>query len=367
MGFYFDDSEKDKKQHINLSESAWLVIEQDIKNFYLDETSESKSGFLNTVFSNFYADADASINLRYMNKIEELEKMFSSKDFKNIDSKIKEKMISSMADSYKESLKEKVNNYPKGHGEKFRINVENVELLKNDISEEDIYDGSIGLYLKAIYEEYCTLHTYEREQVFFREIVDEINKAIISTKKLKITIKKKRSFQDNSYYNRKFYVTPYKIVQDNTKSYNYLIGISEEILNDNTTSEKKISSFRISRIDKVMMCKSMSGFLSQDKKDEIEEEIILKLPQFMAGDLIDVKVRFTNYGYENYNRLLYLRPNYYTKVENEELTFIFHCTEVQAMNYFLKFVRDVEILEPDYLREKFITRYKEALSIYEDK
>ena len=42
MGFYFDKFEKDKKQHINLSENAWYIIEQDIKNFYSDEKLESK-------------------------------------------------------------------------------------------------------------------------------------------------------------------------------------------------------------------------------------------------------------------------------------------------------------------------------------
>ena len=365
MGFYFDEFEKDKKQHINLSETAWYIIEQDIKNFYLDEASESKSGFLNTVLTNYYEEADASINIRYMNKIEELEKLFSSAKFKGIDANTKEKIISSMSESYKKELVDKAFSHPKGHGEKFRINVENVELLKNDVTEDEKYDDIIGLYLKVIYEEYCLLQTYEREQVFFKENVDEINKAIAATKKLKITIKQKHNPKDNTTYNRKFYVAPYKIVQDTTKSYNYLVGIAEEIFDNNTIGEKKISSFRISRIDKIMMCKSMSGFLSQEKKDDIEQELMSKLPQFMAGDLIDVKIKFTKKGYESYNRLLYLRPNNYTKVDNEELTYIFHCSEVQAMNYFLKFCRDVEVLEPEYLREKFIQRYKSALAVYE--
>ena len=56
MGFYFDEFEKDKKQHLNLSEAAWYVIDQDIKNFYLDEDSESKSGLLNIVLRNFYEE-----------------------------------------------------------------------------------------------------------------------------------------------------------------------------------------------------------------------------------------------------------------------------------------------------------------------
>lgn len=365
MQWDFDMFEKDKKQHINLSESAWCVIEQDIKNFYLDEDSESKSGFFNKIITNFHEDADASINTRYNCKTEELLELLSSKDLKKVSESVKELLISSMAESYKNKLIDKAFSYPKGHGEKFRINVENVELFKNDCIDAEYYDGTIGLYLKALFEEYSLLQTYQREQVFFRDTVDEIERGIINQKKLKITIKQKHNSNDSTYYSRKFYVSPYKIVQDSTKSYNYLVGMSEEIFDDNTTGEKQISSFRISRIEKIMMCRSMSGFLSQEKKDIIENELITKLPQFMAGDIIDVKIRFTKKGLEQYNRLLYLRPNNYTKIKDEDMTYIFHCTEVQAMNYFLKFVREIELLEPTYLREKFIMRYKDALAVYE--
>ncbi len=138
-------------------------------------------------------------------------------------------------------------------------------------------------------------------------------------------------------------------MQDTTKSYNYLVGFFEEIYDDNSISEKSISSFRISRIDKIMMCRSMSGFLSQEKKESIENELVTKLPQFMAGDLINVKIKFTQKGYESYKRVLYLRPNYYERDKIDNLTYTFHCTEVQAINYFLKFGRDVELLKPDYL------------------
>ena len=149
-----------------------------------------------------------------------------------------------------------------------------------------------------------------------------------------------------------------------TKSYNYLVGVSENIFDNNTIGEKIISSIRISFIDKITMCKSLNGFISKDKKIEIEKELLSKLPQFMAGDIINVKIKFTKKGYEQYNRLLYLRPNHYSKVEGEDLTYIFECTEVQAINYFLKFGRDVEVIEPKSLRNKFINRYKSALAVY---
>ncbi|MBE5738724.1 MAG: WYL domain-containing protein [Clostridiales bacterium] len=365
MGFFFNGEDLDKKQHINLSESAWCVIEQDIKNFYLDEKAESKSGFLNTVIANFYELAEASISLRCKNKEEELRRLLSGDNKGSDMDESLSRVVSSICKAYMDELINKTYSYPKGHGEKFRINQGNVNLLRDDVHEEKYYDDNVGQYLKALYEEYCLLQTFERERVFFKKNFDEINKAISEQKKLKITIKQKHNPIANTTYNRKFYVTPYKIVQDTTKSYNYLVGLAEEILPDNTLTEKKISSFRISRIDKVMVCTTMSGRLSQEKKDCIEKELREKTPQFMAGDLIDVKIRFTKKGYENYNRLLYLRPNNYTKVDGEDLTYVFHCTEMQCMSYFLKFVRDAEILEPLYLRNKFKDRYKNALEVYE--
>ena len=40
MGFWFDDISTEWKQHINLSESAWIIVLEDIKNFF--KTSRRK-------------------------------------------------------------------------------------------------------------------------------------------------------------------------------------------------------------------------------------------------------------------------------------------------------------------------------------
>ena len=363
----FDDdylADKDKKQHLNLSEPAWLIVDQDIKNFYLNEKEETKSGFFNRILKNFYETSKASINIRCENKREELKKVFNAKTFASFDGEMKETFIEKYLEVYKKELKDKALSYPKGHGEKFRINVENVQLLKDEINEEEYYDDTIGLYLKALYEEYCEKQNFEREQIFFKDIMDEISMAINESKKLKLAIKEKYNPKTKSFYTRRYLVSPYKIVQDDTKSYNYLIGLAEEIKEDGTTKEKKVSSFRISRIDKIKKMSSMGGFISKENKDKIEDELIHKKAQFMVGDIIDVKVRFTRKGIESFKRQLYLRPQFYEKSKTEDCVYTFKCTEVQAINYFFKFARDVEVLEPQVLREKFIKRYSEALDNY---
>ncbi len=369
MGFYFNDYDKDKKQHLNLSESAWCVIEEDIKNFYPGEKEGPLSGFLNCVFANFYEEADASVETRCLAKTSELNFLFSGKEFKDVDASSKKRMVETIVQAYRKQLSEKAKSYPKGHGEKFRINIANVDLLRDDVPEEDVYDGVIGDYLKAVYEEYCALQTYKREQIFFKETVDEINKAIADEKQLKITLLPKYDPKTKTYLSQTFYVTPYKIAQDTTQSYNYLIGVSlpEKSFGEaGAKAKKSVASIRLSRIAKIRELSSMKGFISKDKREQIEKELLLKTPQFMKGDLLNVKVRFTKKGYENYSRFLYLRPNDCTKVEGEELTYLFHCTELQAISYFVKFLRDAEILEPLYLREKFKERYRDAYSLYLD-
>ena len=33
MGFYIPEFETEWKQHLNLSDSAWIIIEEDVRNF----------------------------------------------------------------------------------------------------------------------------------------------------------------------------------------------------------------------------------------------------------------------------------------------------------------------------------------------
>ena len=75
--FYIDDFAVDLKQHINLSDNARLVIDEDIRNFYSSTEKESFSGFLNQIFTNFYQKSIASIDLRLLEKKEELEKIYN--------------------------------------------------------------------------------------------------------------------------------------------------------------------------------------------------------------------------------------------------------------------------------------------------
>lgn len=369
---------KDHKQHLNLSEAAWLVVQQDQEDFFEKEedgtSTGSLSGFLNIILENFYETAEASIAIRSRGMREKLEKDFGGKDFDKYDATVKNAFINKIVEVYQKEAEEKIEKLDKakGAGKKFRINNDNVLLLKDNLSEDLYYDDSIGLYLKALYEEYCKKPHYEREKIFFKSTMDEIGLAKEAGKKLKI-VQKKTNRKTGKLEMHYYYVSPYDVVHDEGRQYNYLIGLSEEVdangdpkvdFNGNRVVPK-VASLRISQIVRIRMMKSMSGFLSKADKDDIEKALVEKKPQFMVGDLEDIKVRFTKSGFENFGRQLHLRPQFCDKVEGEDLVYVFHCTEQQAKNYFFKFASDVEILEPASLRAWFKNKYIYAVNHYE--
>lgn len=372
--FCIDEFETELKQHINLSESAWLTIDEDIKNFYEPKEKKSFSGFLNRVFKNFYQKADATISLRFIEKEEELEKLYSSKEFSSFDKKTISLFIGKYINVYEQELKEKALSYPSGHGEKFRINKENLDILRES-SEANYYEGIIGKYLKAIFEEYALKPLYIREQIFFNDVILTIQNAIYRKKKLKISLLEKTTVQGDSRYIKKYLVSPYYIVQDKTNSFNYLIGYSEEIkdtvVEENGFKRKTIeygektpACFRISRIGKIDMQISMGMCYSQDKANILNEMLIKRTPMYMSGEPITIKIQFSDKGLESFKRQLYMRPQFYTVDKTDKHIYYFECTEIQAINYFFKFGWDALVLEPTDLAEKFKKRYERALKTY---
>ena len=363
MGFFINEITYELKQHLNLSESAWEIIYNDISSFYGEEGKQSFSGFLNRVFYNFYQDAGASVSLRAQRLREELLEL--AKREKDIlgDEKSAEPILSLLVSEYEKQALSTALSYPKGIGKKFRVNRQNLDVLR-DIDCADMYSDSIGSYMKAIFEEYATLPQAKRESIFFKETIDLCNLAIARRNKLKITLAGRFSTQKKESYARKFYLSPYAIVTDKSGFFNYLIGISEEIRKDGSLDERHISSFRISRIDKISIMSSMSGFLSRQKIDEIENELQTKSPQYMAGDLEEIKVLFTDKGLELFERQMYLRPAIYTKIDKN--CYLFRCTEMQAVHYFFKLGRDARIISPIHLRERLRGYYKDALAAYEE-
>lgn len=343
----------DQKQHINLTESAWLFIEDDMHNFYLDEKNRQLSGFLNRIFKNFHEHAQASISIESSKLSMQMENLLSASAFKDVDSKIKRRFSQMMIHTFETESIQSVTSYPKGEGRKFRINNENLGIIE-DLMEDRYYDGSLGLYLKALFEEYARKPYYERERIFFSDYVEIIEQAIDKNLLLKVTLDS----------NRKFYLKPYSIVMDKYASFNYLVGYGQPI-KVTDVDEEHMSSFRLSRIQDIKILQSKSGKIGVEKQKKLQQELNIKGPQFLTSEAVEIRIRLNKKGIEKYRTQIHLRPQY-TRIENNQ-DYIFSCTETQAYYYFFKFGKDAVVLSPKSLRAKFKFDYETAINEYNNK
>ena len=336
------------KQHLNLSKEAWLCIDDDINNFTNPRNKKNLSGFLNTVFNNFYREANASISIRITNYQDELNnilKQFEIGIESNILFTLKEKLIENETFKLKQNISQ-----IKGEGRKFRINNDNLKILE-DSHENLFYDNSLGLYLKAIFEEYTKKPYYLREQIYFKEHIDKINYSLKNNQMIKITL----------INNVKFWVSPFSLETEKTQTFNYLIGVAREF-NKNQTPPKTISSFRLSKIKDIYISERKSN-ISNQLKNSISKQLNNSGPQFMSSTECLIKVKLTEKGKKKYSSQIYMRPTY-TKIEDD--IYYFYATETQIIYYFFKFGNDALIIEPIALKKYLEKFYYESYIAYKE-
>ena len=353
------------KQNINLSNNAWNIIKEDMFNFCSKEDENNLSGFLNRIFASFHNKAKASVSLRKKEQTDKYKKYKQEEGYS-------EALFNKIIDNYAEDLLTESLNYPKGEAKKFTLNKNNLETLRRSHEVDYYRDGkgneNLGKYLKAIFEEYALKRPFERELIYFSSYVDMIELAIKSKAYLEIVQQERTSKHGNKIQNTYFF-SPYKIVVDDTLPFNYLIGYSELAnQSDGSIIESKIAPVRISRIVKMsIVSKNESASLSSLQKKAIDDELEKKSPAYLVGDILDIEVKFTQKGLEQFKKQILMRPNIYYKLKEEKnyTHIVFKCTEAQAINYFFKFGSLIEIISPNDVRTKFINRYKEGLEIYQ--
>jgi hypothetical protein len=347
----FDIRSIDQKQHLNLSEYAWMIIEEDMFNFSLDSTHlTSLSGFINQLISNFADFAQSSISIELMRYDKELDEVFQSLLVSSYEPKIRNDYKRLLMQTKKRELLQVADEYPKGIGRKFRINNENAEYLES--SEDDRYYGKYpGPYLKALCEEYARKVYSEREKIYFLDKVMIIETAISHASALRMTLNN----------GRKFNVSPYAFVTDRLDSFNYLVGYSDEV--DVPDSVYHMSSFRLSRIQSIKAIQSRSGKITKVEKEILSKQLSEVGPQFLAGDHQEFMVKLTERGIQRYHQQIHLRPRYVKIIDVSN--FVFYCSEIQIIYYFFKFGRDAEIIAPMNTRMKFMKFYEEAFNLYQ--
>ncbi len=369
MIYGIDPSEVDKRQRVNLSSQALDVIKEDMFNFCDENGKETFSGFLNRIFTNFYQDSKSTIDLRINEKKEALTKRYASSNYDNYDDETKDILIDEFIDLYTDELTSLSQSYENGTSESFRINKQNLSILRNENPSADYYDGSLGKYLKAIFEEYSRKLVYEREQIFFAEEYKAIIQAISDGAKLKVTLIQK----NKAYLPSKFEIEPYQIIQNKAKTYNYLVGFSKRIpapgteLFDEEKNASKcdtIKCIRLSNIATVTTYSRGGAYISKNDivlfKDKLKNIDV----EYISGKPSEISVKLTDDGIKLYNSIRYLRPQYSSIDQNDDHIYHFTCTERQIINYFTKFGYMAYVVEPLSLRDYFKDFYTESFYKY---
>ena len=370
MGFRVDDINDEFKQHINLTDTAWLAIRHDLDNLNIEKKKESFSGFLNRIFRNFYQKSEASIAARCREYKQELTGQLLDDGIPEDVRLLIHDRIDLLTDQYAEKLHDKALEpylQEKSSGAKFRINNANLDTLA--LSDESEYYSSIGTYLKAVFEDFARREEAERELIYYNDINLLIQQAMAERLKLKVYLpinpKKAKAEKASKLKFRRGYLTPFRLCQDRASINNYVVGIFEELYDDAVTGERRIVSIKLSKIIKMVLMRSMKGQISTDETERITKDLREKGPEFMKGKLLKIKVKFTEDGLRDFFKKLYFRPNAYEKVEGEENVYIVKCTAKQAENYFFPFGRDVTILEPIIIQKMFGRWYESANEHYQ--
>lgn len=334
-----------EKQHLNLSTYAMSVVQEDSVRFGVSKLST----FINRVFKNFYPDAEASIIQHTESEKKRLTRYFDSD---SISAKAQEDFIRLYLDDFQNARKRQIQAYPKGVGIKFRINNENYEYLLDESDEDQFYgECHVGVYLKAVLEEYARKPYIERERIFFKDFLGEINRAIEKGYCLLVSSGQKI-----------FKVSAFAVEQDSSGNYHYLIGKSVPVGSAPDTAPADCS-FRLSRIKGVEKREAEKSWFSNDEaRAQFQKAVDKKGVQFMLGDdSQEIVVKFTEKGVAMYNSMQYLRPSY---TEKNDKVYKFDCTTTQAEFYFFKFGKEVTIIEPTELAKKFRDGYHEAHKNY---
>ncbi len=340
----------ESRQHLNLSELAYDVIENDKYMFF---EKPSRQGILNVILQNYMDDANAAIGTALERYTESLNTQLVSIP----DGAAKDSVISVLVDSYRKKLLETSANYPNGRSFKIQLDRENFAAMAEWREKDKYYDGISGRFIKAVIEEYARKTQYEREEILLRDRIEELQ-ACIDTHQLVVIML-------NGTNRSRHEVRPYSICSDHGRNYHYLVGMTRIA---GTAFPEHIASYRISRINSLKRSHARSGKIAAAQVQEIEKKLRTDGVQFLLQDSENIIVRLTEQGKRMYESQAHLRPIFTDRKRGPDGSWLysFDCTQIQAEFYFFKFGADAMIEQPLQLKERFLQKYRDAVKTYQE-
>ncbi len=330
-----------KRININLSDEALEIINKDILEFMNDD-KKFPSTFLNNIFENFYEDSNASLvtkSIIYEKKLKKILK--KSIEIDEIISTLKNVYIDELIDEIKLNKEKSKTKYRKEI--KFKLNNNNYDILtKSKDVKHSFYKGKNRLYLNALFEEYATLTSSDREMIYFKQFIDKINVACI-VRKCMINITTKN--------NKTISINPYKIYTDSINTSAYLVGT--------TSWNNNMFIIRLKNIVNITLEKNSE--INKENFEDIDNLIKERGIANASGSIIETKIKLTTEGIKMYNITLNMRPK--AKLIDNDI-YTFSTSEFQIIKYFFPFGKEATIISPIELKEKFKNSYREAIEAY---
>lgn len=354
----------ENKQRLNLSDQAYSVLLNDSDVFRAADSEKRESSglsshIINHIFSSFRETAHSSIALACQTRKIDLEKALAPVQ----PDAAREYAVQLLLDEYQTHLVDELQHRAKkGKAFSFRINKENLDYLASEEGQREsiFYNGRVGDYIKAILEEYTEYPRVERERIYFKGILDEIQLAISHRTILKLTMHSVSTTRSGTVNNILF-VKPLGVQQDLERLYHYLVGLNAACKDGPWIP----GAIRLTSIKNAHYLKQPAA-VSKEEKKSVENEIRQNGVQYLSDShsVGMVKVRFTPEGERQYYRILHQRPQF--TANPEPLVYEFSCTRFQAEVYFFRYGHNVKILEPKDLADKFMRRYQSAAKQYQD-
>ena len=350
------------KQSINLSPYACAILREDMTMFCPGQTF---NGFINDILERYSDDADASFHAAQERQRSHVRRVLDQ------DASLPEERDRSQLEEFvrlldreiEATLLEKRRTYDRGRTIIFRLNNRNCRhffpMDGSAFPDVEYYDGYYSRYFKAVIEEYCQQTRFRREEIYFRSYIETIRQAADTSRILRVTIDSPYSDPGIDCWD----VRPYALLPDESHLYHYLVGKS--VRAGGLKRDEKTASIRLSRIRSIHMSDrrtGRSGVLTSAEKKEIKKKISNNAVPFLIGDECDVVVRFTGHGRQLFHNTLFMRP-FLSNIDSEG-DYHFHCTEMHAAQYFIRFGAHAEILAPQALRESMAKVFRDAANVY---
>lgn len=337
----FKEINTENKLRITLTFFAMSTLKEDEADFGLGITS-----LLNRIISYYSPEADASISL----KLKSYEATVTNALHQDAESVIKrlmdaeEKELANTIPVYSERPESIV----------FRLSNANVFALTEDpTSSEEMYYKGIKSYIEAVVEEFTRLPFLERERYYCSEILNV----------LELAMKTESAAFIFHTYGKKYLMRVFEITTDSLSTHSYVIG--RLIDPKNKRMDGRIYTFRLSRIEKVVLKSQISGSFSDEEKQKTALAVSKAGAQFLGDRISKVVVEFTDDGLKQYASQMHLRPHA-TKISKDGHTYEFECTSTQALFYFRRLGANAKIIKPASLKKEMEKWFLDAYEHYHD-